>query len=101
VSHIPIAFDVLGILATLNVLAVTFEAKTKGLRTRPPGPGPESHSMNLLERLTHWLSAVAPPRADGTLIECVRIQSDAVDSASATQMEPNSKPTTAARRFDA
>jgi hypothetical protein len=39
VSHIPIAFDVLGILATLYVLALTFEAKTRDLRTQRPGPG--------------------------------------------------------------
>ena len=37
-SHIPIAFDVLGVLATLYVLAVTFEAKARDSRTRRRSP---------------------------------------------------------------
>jgi hypothetical protein len=56
-SHIPIAFGVLGVLATFYALALTFDAKTRDLRTRHSDPKPESHSMSVLERLTRWWRA--------------------------------------------
>lgn len=43
VSHIPIAFYLLGVFAALYVLAVTLEAKARDSRMRPRRPGPESH----------------------------------------------------------
>jgi len=39
VSHIPIAFYLLGAVATLYVLALRFQVKTRESRTRRPLPG--------------------------------------------------------------
>jgi hypothetical protein len=45
-SHIPIAFFLLGVIAALYALVNSFSVKTKNSRRRRPGSRPKANSMS-------------------------------------------------------